>query len=104
MGDLKHYYSNMDPENLSVDLRYNNVVSIINLLVFTSKRGSPYKSTSVLILSDNKWYKINTILWKMMAVQKVVGCIFNFKTAGAKRIYTLLKIMSESMFVKMTKT
>ena len=54
MGGLKHCYSKMDPENLSVDLRYDIVVSSINLLVISSKRGSPYKSTSVLMLSDNK--------------------------------------------------
>ena len=38
----------MDPVNLSEVLIYDIVI----LLDYRSKRGSPYKSTSVLILSD----------------------------------------------------
>ena len=42
----------MDPVNLSEVLRYDIVAFKIILLDSPSKRGSPYKSTSVLILSD----------------------------------------------------
>ena len=42
----------MDSENLSVLLIEDNVASKINLFLFSSKRGSPYKSTSFLTLSS----------------------------------------------------
>ena len=42
----------MDPVNLSEVLIYDLVASKIILLDFPSNRGSPYESTSVLILSD----------------------------------------------------
>ena len=42
----------MDPVNLSEVLIYDIAASKIILLDSPSKRGSPYKSTSVLILSD----------------------------------------------------
>ena len=42
----------MDPVNLSEVLIYDIVASKIILLDSPSKSGSPYKSTSVLILSD----------------------------------------------------
>ena len=42
----------MDPVNLSEVLKYDIVASKIILLDSPSKCGSPYKSTSVLILSD----------------------------------------------------
>ena len=42
----------MDPVNLSEVLTYDIVASKIILLDSPSKRGSPYKSISVLILSD----------------------------------------------------
>ena len=42
----------MDPVNLSEVLIYDIVASKMILLDSPSKRGSPFKSTSVLILSD----------------------------------------------------
>ena len=44
----------MDPENLSVLLIEDNVASKIILFLISAKRGSPYKSTSFLTLSDNE--------------------------------------------------
>jgi len=44
----------MDLVNLSELLMYDIVASKINLLDSPSKRGSPYKSTFVLTLSDRK--------------------------------------------------
>ena len=41
-----------DPENLSVFLIYNIVPSKISLFLFVSKRESPNKSISLLILSE----------------------------------------------------
>ena len=67
------------------------VASKINLFLFSSKRELPYESTSFFIMirhrlkiMANRFYathKINPLVVKMMAVQKVMRCIFNFQTA-----------------------
>ena len=51
-GENKESYPKRDPENLSVFLIYNIVASKISLFLFVSKRESPYKSISLLILSE----------------------------------------------------
>ena len=69
-------------KHLSVLLIKDNVTSKINLSSFSSKRGSPYKSTSFLALSDNELkisrngfytiHKNNMILGEIMEMQKVM--------------------------------
>ena len=78
-GEYKGSYPKRDPENLSVFFKYNIVASNISLFLFVSKRESPYKSISLLILSekDSKlletdftlFIRSKTIMTKMMAVQ-----------------------------------
>ena len=51
-GENKESYPKRDPENLSVFLIYNIVASKISLFLFVSKLESPYKSMSLLILSE----------------------------------------------------
>ena len=50
--EKKESYPKRDPENLSVFLIYNIVASKISLFLLVSKRESPYKSISLLILSE----------------------------------------------------
>ena len=51
-GEYKESYPKRDPENLSVFLIYNIVASKVSLFLFVSKRELPYKSISLLILSE----------------------------------------------------
>ena len=51
-GEYKEYYPKRNPENLSVFLIYIIVASKISLLLFVSKRESPYKGISLLTLSE----------------------------------------------------
>ena len=51
-GEYKESYPKKDSEELSVFLIYNIVASKISLFLFVSKRESPYKSISLLILSE----------------------------------------------------
>ena len=51
-GECKESYPKRDLENLPVFLIYNIVTSKISLFLFVSKRESPYKSISILILSE----------------------------------------------------
>ena len=79
MGENNESYPKRDPENLSVFLIYDIVASKISIFLFASKRESPYKSMSLLILSKRlkiignriyTIYKIKTIMKKIMAVRR----------------------------------
>ena len=52
LGENNESYPKRDPENLSVFLIYDIVASKIILFLLVSKRESPYKSISLLILSE----------------------------------------------------
>ena len=57
-GEYKKSYPKKDSENLSVFFIYIIVASKISLFLFVSKRESPYKSISLLTLSEkdsNSW-------------------------------------------------
>ena len=109
-GENKKSYPKRDPENLSVFLIYDIVASKISLFLFVSKRKSPHKSISLLILSekDSKLLeidqKIKTLMRKMMAVQEVMYCIFDLQTTRIWGIQTVLKTMSKLMLIKMITT
>ena len=51
-GENKESYPKRDPENRSVFLIYDIVDSKISLFLFVSKRESPYRNISLLILSE----------------------------------------------------
>ena len=51
-GEYKEFYPKRDPQNLPVFFIYNIVASKISLFLFVSKLESPYKSMSLLILSE----------------------------------------------------
>ena len=51
-GENKESYPKRDPENPSVFLIYDIVDSKISLFLFVSKRESPYRNISLLILSE----------------------------------------------------
>ena len=51
-GENKESYPKRDPENRLVFLIYDIVDSKISLFLFVSKRESPYRNISLLILSE----------------------------------------------------
>ena len=51
-GEYKKSYPKRDPENFSVFFIYIIIASKIGLFLFASKRESPYKSISLLTLSE----------------------------------------------------
>ena len=51
-GEYKKSYPKRDPENLSVFFIYIIVASKISLFLFELKRESPYKTMSLLTLSE----------------------------------------------------
>ena len=51
-GEYKKSYAKRDPENLSVFLIHIIVASKISLFLIVSKRELPYKSMSLLALSE----------------------------------------------------
>ena len=53
LGEDKESYPKRDSEKVSVFSIYDIVASKISLFLFVSKRESPYKSISLLILSEN---------------------------------------------------
>ena len=48
-------------------------------------------------------HKANAIMTKVMTVEKVMWCIFNFQTTRTKRIHAVLKIMLKPILMKVTK-